>query len=278
MDRKRATWKDIVKNALEELGGQAHLSEINKIIEGHPKTRTNPTWQNTIRRVVRQYKIFEPVPPERSGVYRLTKEAQIEARPQGLTKTPDIDHGIVQGMLVALGKIYGYETYVPRYDQTTRVFQGKALREFISVSDCTDIFEGPNLSKIREIDVMWFDEDDYGLFPVYAFEVEGTTDVKRGMDRLLKIPKRFSTYLFIIAPGKKEKDLFDRFINQTPFRDFRNKFRFRFYEELEDLYNSAMSHHNQRERFGVIERDRLNSARNHFNSQPKENNDARYNT
>ena len=254
MEKQRLTWKDVVRDALLELGGQGHLSEINSIIEGHPKTRTNPTWRDTIRRVVRQYKIFEPVPPERSGVYKVVEEVYVKPEVQGFTEKPEIDHGIAQGMLVAVGKIYGYETYIPPHDQTSRSFQNKPLRDFVTVADCTDIFRGPNLAKIREIDVLWFDEDDYGLFPVYAFEVEETTRVKSGLDRLLKIPRRFPARFYIIGPTEKEKELFDQYVNQTPFRDFKSKFLFRFYKDLEELYNSALLHNDKREQFGFAER------------------------
>ena len=58
MAADKLTWKDVVAEALGELGGEAHLSDINAKIEGHPKTKTNPTWQDTIRRVVREYKIL----------------------------------------------------------------------------------------------------------------------------------------------------------------------------------------------------------------------------
>lgn len=256
MDKQKLTWKDVVRDALLELGGKGHLSEINKIVESHPKTKTNPTWQDTIRRVVRQYKIFEPVPPERSGIYKVVEEVLIEPMKQGFTEEPEINHGIAQGMLLTLGKIYGYETYAPPHDQTIRKFQYKPLGDYVTVSDCTDIFKGPNLTKIREIDALWFDEDDYGLFPVYAFEVEETTRVKSGLDRLLKIPRRFPARFFVIGPSANEKDLFNQYINQTPFRDFKDKFLFRLYKELEELYNSALIHNDRREQFGVFERRR----------------------
>lgn len=257
IDMPKLAWKDLVRNALLELGGKAHLSEINAKIRGHPKTKTNPTWQATIRRVVRQYKIFEPLG---KGIYRLLEEVPIKAEPQGFTEEPEINHGIAQGMLVTLGRIYGYETYAPPHDQTVRNFQDKLLKDLVTVSDCTEIFKGPNLPKIREIDALWFDEDDYGLFPVYAFEVEETTGVKSGLDRLLKIPQRFREMRnfksFIIAPTEKERDLFDRYTDQTPFRYFKEGFLFRFYRELEELYNSALVHNDLREKFGVIERRR----------------------
>jgi len=242
---------------LSTLGGEAHLSEINKQVEGHPKTRTNPTWRDTIRRVVRQYKMFEPVPPERSGIYKLVEEEIPETGPQAFSEEPETNHGIAQGMLVVLGKIYGYETYVPPRDQTIRKFQGKPLSDFVTVSDCTNIFSGSrNLPKIREIDTLWFDEDDDGLFPSYAFEVEETTGVKSGLDRLLKIPRRYLVGFYIVAPSTKEKELFDRYVNQTPFRGFKDRFSFRYYKELEEFYNLAVEHYDHREQFGIVERRR----------------------
>jgi hypothetical protein len=252
-DRK-LTWKEVVRNALIKLGGQGHLSEINNEIEGHIKTRTNPTWRDTIRRVVRQYKIFQPVPPERSGIYRLIEEVPITVERQVFTEEPEIDHGIAQGMLVTLGNVYGYETFTPLRDQTTRKFQERTLSTLVTIADCSDIFKGPNVSKIREIDVLWFDEDDYGLFPRYAFEVEETTGVKSGLDRLLKIPRRFSVKFYIIAPSNKEEELFNRYVNQTPFREYKDKFSFKNYKELEELFNSALVHDNCRKLFGIFER------------------------
>lgn len=249
------TWKDVVANALRELGGQAHLSEINERVRGHPKTARNPTWRDTIRRVVRQYKIFQPVPPERSGVYRLVEMEPSQPQSQNLdSKDANVNHGIAQGMLVVLGNIYGYETFVPTRDQTIRDFQGTKLADLVTIRDCTDIFRGPNLSKIREIDVLWFDEDDYGLFPAYAFEVEHTTKIKDGMDRLLKIPRRFPVRLFVVAPTEQEQKLFNHLINQTPFRDYQDRFTFRLYSQLQTVYNVAIRHDIERENFGVTER------------------------
>ena len=257
MRGEKVTWKDVVAEALRELGGQGHLSEINKWVAGDPKTATNPTWRDTIRRVVRQYKIFEPVPPERSGIYKLVDIAAPSPQSQDIdSEDAEINHDIAQGMLVSLGGIYGYETFVPAHDQSARQFQGTGLGDLVSVRDCTDIFQGPNLPKVREIDVMWFDEDDYGLFPVYAFEVEHTTRVRDGLDRLLKIPARFPVNLFVVAPSEEEQNLFDRLVNQAPFRSHRDRFVFRLYRQLEDVYNAATRHSIARDDFGVVERAR----------------------
>jgi len=70
----------------------------------------------------------------------------------------------------------------------------------------------------------------------------------------LKIPRRFSVRFLIIGPSRKEKDLFNQYVSQTPFREFRDRFQFKLYEELEELYNFALVHNERREQFGIIER------------------------
>jgi len=246
-----ATWKDVVRAALEHLGGQGHLSDINRIVKNHPKTRTNPTWKDTIRRVVRQYTIFEPVPPNRSGLYRLVEQPRVDAEPENLTTESPVDHGIAQGMLLTLGRLYGYETFAPASDRTARSFQGKPLAAFSTVTDCAEFCGKNSLRRVRQIDAMWLAEDNDGVYPVYAFEVEHTTGVRSGMDRLLELPERYGVKLFVVAPGEDERSRFDGLIKLNKFRKFRERMRFRDYGELDTLYNSAVKHEENSKMFGV---------------------------
>ena len=61
-------WADLVTAALTDLGGEADLREINRIMANHSRVRTCPTWPATVRRVVRQSRRFEPTA---RGRYRL---------------------------------------------------------------------------------------------------------------------------------------------------------------------------------------------------------------
>jgi site-specific DNA-methyltransferase (adenine-specific) len=70
-ESRRTTWAEIVSTALTELGGEAHLKDINRVVRLNPRTSKNPTWPSTIRRVVRQSVCFEPTG---RGRYRLRKE------------------------------------------------------------------------------------------------------------------------------------------------------------------------------------------------------------
>ena len=248
------TWKEVVRQALAELGGQAHLRQINDIIKTHPKTLTNPTWKDTIRRVVRQYAIFQPVPPERSGIYRLVDQPAIEPEPASMTGRESVDHGIAQGMLLALGRLYGYETFAPSPDRTTREFGGRLLADLATVTDCSGFCAKTSLPRVRQIDVIWLAEDNEGTYPVYAFEVEHTTRVRSGIDRLVEIPDRYKAGLFVVAPGEKEQRIFSSLVTQNRFRRYRDRLCFRDYTQLESLYNSAVRHDDLRSSFGVFPR------------------------
>lgn len=66
------TWVEIVSTALNELGGEGYLKDINRVVEHNPRTRKNVTWTSTVRRVVRQSTRFEPIG---RGRYRLRHES-----------------------------------------------------------------------------------------------------------------------------------------------------------------------------------------------------------
>lgn len=244
------TWKELVERAIQKLGGRAHLKQINEAIAGHPKTLTNPTWRDTIRRVVRQYSVFQPVLPSRSGVYRLVPLPDVEARPEQMTGNETIDHSIAQGMLLTLGRMYGFDTFAPINDQTARKFLGQPLAALASIRDCSN-FCDKSLQRVRQIDAIWLGADNEGAYPIYAFEVEHTTGVRSGLDRLVEIPDRFKTQLFVVAPGDEDQERFDKLAQQNRFRRFRDRLQFRRYSELSRLYNTAVQHNEIRDSFGV---------------------------
>jgi len=244
------TWKDVVQEALRKLGGEGHLRDINRLVENHPKTRTNPTWKDTIRRVVRQYAVFAPVGRARSGVYRLVEQPVLPS-PHKEKAT----HATVQGMLLRLGQIYGYDTFAPAPDRQSRSFQGTPLVNLVTVTDCSEFCpRRTSLARIRQIDAIWLQEDNQGAYPAYAFEVEHTTRVRSGMDRLTEIPERYHVPLFVVAPGNEERRLFETLVQQNRYRRFRDRMVFRCYEELEKLFNSAVLHNELGSSFGVAPR------------------------
>ena len=183
-DESKLTWKDVVKEALAATGSSAHLDKIYSQIEGHPKTATNPTWRDTVRRTLQQYSIFYQE-EKGSGVWYLRGEKPLEEfDPE---KNPNPQHEDVQGMLLELGKIYGYETSAAINDAKKR-FMNLPLEEVATIKEFQrDVFHPKVVDIVSRIDVLWFGGDTDMLVPEFAFEVEHTTDATKGLGMLLDL-------------------------------------------------------------------------------------------
>jgi hypothetical protein len=243
------TWKQLVADALQQLGGEASLREITSKLKNNPQRPQTPTWQATIRRVVRQYKIFEPVTTQ-SGLagYRLVES---EAPTLKSGKKEDDPHGEQQGMLLQLGVLCGYETFTNSTDKTIRRFGDEPISKFATVRNDAGALSALPIAKMRQTDVMWMAEDSEGLYPRYAFEIENSTGVKSGLLRLLKIPDRFNVGLYIVGRGEEEAALFHRYLNDTPFRQHAARFRFHTYEDVHHFFSGGVAFDNQRKHWGV---------------------------
>ena len=53
--RPMQTWRDVVKDALEFLGGKAELGRLYNELNGHAKTESDQNWQAKIRLTLQRY-------------------------------------------------------------------------------------------------------------------------------------------------------------------------------------------------------------------------------
>lgn len=237
------TWKQLVADALQELGGEASLKEITARLKDNPLRPQTATWNATIRRVIRQYKIFEPIKTgDGLAGYRLVNLP--EPKPQQKLENKNDPHGEQQGMLLQLGQFCGYETFTNSTDKAIRTFGGQPISRYATVKNDDEALSALPLPKIRTADVMWMAEDSEGLYPRYAFEIENSTKVKSGLLRLLKIPERFQTRLFIIGAGDEEEKLFERHLKESPFRQHAHRFRYFRYNDVATFYDSGFDFRN----------------------------------
>jgi hypothetical protein len=243
------TWKELVADALRNAGGKASLQDITASLKNNPLRPQSATWPATIRRVVRQYRIFEPVKME-SGLagYRLVEQQQLPKKPVVDKSDP---HGEQQGLLLQLGVLCGYETFTNSTDKTIRQIGGESISNFATVRNDANSLSALPLKKMQNTDVMWMAEDSEGLFPRYAFEVENSTGVKSGLIRLLRIPERFGAKLYIVGPGDKEAGLFNSFMAESPFRDHASRFQFFFYDEVKEFHRNGTAFDQRRKHWRI---------------------------
>ncbi len=226
------TWKDVVHDALLAISKPATLSQIYEQIEGHWKCETNPTWRDTVRRTLQQYAIFKHL--ER-GVWGLKSEKEVLEFDKA-----KLEHSEVEGLLLELGKLYGYETYTP--DKNSR-FRNETLLNFTTLNEIPKFTYDNIIRDVKQIDVLWFFGDTDNLFPTHAFEVEHTTKISRGLLRLYQLyqARGSNTSLYVVSP-RIESSKFDIEISKYPYRSAKDFFVFRTYQALLDLHNLAVKH------------------------------------
>jgi predicted RNA-binding protein len=165
--------------------------------------------------------------------------------PKGMAKLESrtgaaYSHSLLQGILVEVGNMLGYDTYSadqsPAYRDTT-------VGELATLDALPDFTSKRILNTARQIDVIWIEDE----FPVCCFEIEHSTDVTKGLLRMHQLI-RFQAQFFIIAPeGTRRK--FETEISKSPFYQSQERYYFRSYEEVESLYKLTRQFVTRRDEF-----------------------------
>jgi len=141
-------------------------------------------------------------------------------------------HSVLQGRLIEIGKIRGYETYCP--DKSSK-FNETKLADLTTLKTCPQLqFSDYNL--LRQIDVLWFRPKGSNYIPACAFEIEITTGVWSGVGRMATLIDYSDVYLYIISNDSKKYNQVLSSLNENA-----NRYRFVANEGLGDLYAAELS-------------------------------------
>lgn len=192
------------------------------------------------------------------NVFELYKERDKEGKVQealgevGKTEEPKLNipatksfrkiatHEEAEYALLRLGLLLGFDTYTP--DRSKEAF-GESLSKYTTLKDLPPFTHEDFLKTVKEIDVIWFKEE----FPEVCFEIEHTTGVALGLLRLYHV-RKFNTKLFVVAP-KEVNTKYDTEVNKEPFRQMRERYNFRTYEELGEFFSLAESYSKSKDSF-----------------------------
>jgi len=241
------TWRDVVAEALQKLGGEGTLKEIAAIASEDPKAKNNTKVSEKVRQVVRAYKMFV-TDEERSGIYRLVIDEFLPNIDKTATTKNITDE--IQGKLLYIGRANDYETFAPSDDCTKRRFGGQPLASLVTVRE--NLADIPRLSeeerkRMSYIDVIWFAPVMGEFRPHIAFEIEHKTKIIEGLNRLNIIPDLFQTRLVIVGKDEKKKKKYDEFLLSPAFRPSAKRFLFKYFDEIRELFEYANEYQMARE-------------------------------
>jgi|GEM_PF-538278 len=143
-------------------------------------------------------------------------------------------HAQIQGMLLEIGNVNGFQTYTPNKNWT---FNNKPLKTLSTLDDIPNFTYERIIKSIRHIDVLWF-TNDKEPFPVFAWEVENSTNFRDGLIKFTEL-QFFKTNFYFLAPENKINK-FQEEISRPIFKEIKKTCEFFSMERVKQSYQSTL--------------------------------------
>ena len=228
MNKKKIGWEDLILEVIENHNGVATLKELYTEVHKSVVHSKAKNLQHNIRAYLRRLKKKESIKQVGISTYALQKlKIKNNTYENILNQTIDTSeflsipknkvHGYIEGMLIEIGNLKGFDTYTP---DKNIIFNGKSLLELSTHKKIPVFTYSDKLKKIEKIDVIWFQDG----FPIKTFDVEHSTDFTQALVRSYQL-EHFKTECFMIADKRKEKIFQDR-IQMKPFNKIKKNIKF----------------------------------------------------
>jgi hypothetical protein len=235
---------EAVIQTLERIGGQATLGQLNsevlKIKECQWKTKTPFA---SIRRIVQErpeiFKIRPGLWALRSYQQKLGL-AEYQSTKQTSPESIEQNHSYYQGLLIEVGNLRGYDTFIPNQDKN-RLFINQPLKDLSKLSTIPMFSHDFLVKRSSTIDVIWFNSRQ---MPNSFFEVEHSTDFQNSLIKFNDL-QDFHARMIIVADENKQLE-FSHKINYRAFDDIKTRIKFLSYEVLVKQYEYEVVKASQR--------------------------------
>jgi len=226
---------EAVIKVMEQNGGYATLAHLYQHVLKVPgvewKTKTPFA---SMRRIVQDERFFFKIRP---GLWALKSHRHLLPAEMIPTKkeTPkqlDFSHSYYQGLLVQLGNLRNFETFIPSQDKN-KVFLGKdRLGNLVSRTKIHPFSYDHIIGKTQTIDVVWFNSRK---MPSAVFEVEHSTDMKNSLIKFVEL-QDFRTDMVIVADGTRRR-YYDQALSLNAFKVIKDLVNFWSYQQLSQLHS-----------------------------------------
>ena len=228
---------EAVIKVMEENGGYATLGYLYQNVLKIPgcewKTKTPFA---SMRRIVQDDRFFFKIKP---GLWAL--KSHRHSLPDEMIPTKkdsrvqrDFSHAYYQGLLVQIGNLRDFETFVYPQDKN-RIFLGKdRLGSLASLKEIYPFCYSNVVNCARAIDVIWFNSRK---MPDSVFEVEHSTDMKNSLVKFVEL-QDFRTDMIIVA-DKSRKKQYDQTILLNAFKPIKDYLCFWSYQQLSQLHSKS---------------------------------------
>lgn len=233
------TQAQAVIETISKLGGVATLNQINQsIFDISGCVWNTKTPFASIRRIVRHTNGIYRIKP---GLYAL-EDFRAKLEQKGIVEQTEhnaeseevklFNHSYYQGLLLEIGRMRHYETFVPDQDKK-KLFVTTPLADLRTINALPS-YSYPNIVKRSStIDVIWLNERH---MPDSFFEIEHTTDIQNSLLKYNDL-QDFYVRMVIVAEEKRRVE-FESKINYSAFSNLKknNRVNFLSYDSLDKQY------------------------------------------
>lgn len=192
----------------------------------------------SIRRIVQDDRFFFKIKP---GLWALKSHRHLLPSEMIPTKKEspeqiDFTHAYYQGLLVQLGRLRDFETFVPAQDKNRVFLRKQTLGELASRTKMYPFSYDHTVAKAATIDVVWFNSRK---MPASVFEVEHSTDMKNSLIKFVEL-QDFRTEMVIVADQTRRK-YYDAALSLTAFTPIKALVTFWSYQQVSDLHSKTFA-------------------------------------
>lgn len=149
-------------------------------------------------------------------------------------KKEELNHSYYQGLLLQIGNIGKYQTFVPHQDKN-KGFLNTTLGDTRKLQLCHPFSYKNTVKRASMVDVIWFNRRD---MPYAAFEVEHTTDFTAALSKYIAL-QDFNTKFYIISNQTREQEFNER-IQRDEYHPIKSRVKFMDYEKLATWHGRNM--------------------------------------
>jgi hypothetical protein len=226
---------EAVIQAMREGGGYATLGQLYRTATRvHGSQWGTKTPFASIRRIVQEHKEFFKIRP---GLWALTSAREAVLSKLALDVKADarnpeeFNHSYYQGLLVEIGNLKDYETFVPHQDKN-RPFLERRLSDVATLKEFYSFTYDSLLRRARTVDVSWFNNRK---FPKAFFEVEHSTDMRNSLLKFTDF-EDFRINFYIVADEARRREFQDK-VSSATFSSVREQIKFLDYEKLAEMHS-----------------------------------------
>lgn len=222
-----------VINTMEKLGGFSTLAQLYKLVD--ISTWKTKTPFATIRRIVQDKRFFFRIKPGLWALndYRAEVLNKFDLILNDKNSNERFEHSYYQGLLIELGNMKGFNTFIPNQDKN-KMFLDKKLFTIASIQNILPFTYPEVLNRAKTVDAIWFNDRK---FPNSFFEVEHSTDFQNSLGKYHDL-QDFNAQFYIVSNNSRKKQ-YHQIISREIFKELIHRVKFIDYETVSELHTKT---------------------------------------